>query len=177
MSQRSLLFATILLAASPSWAGTQRVSAEKDATINGNVTYQDYTNGAQPFLLTGSNSSLHPIRSLIKFTMPSSSYLVGRTTVTQVIMTMRTLIHPTTTVANQTPQGANLYLYRLLLDWAEGGSPAAGAAAALGITPCSGGATWIHPTCTGTTWAGGSYASFSGYRFSPAAANVDVEWN
>src|SRR5262245_35539492 len=122
--------------------------------IADNTLYEDVTgalsNGAGTGMFAGKNGSGLIRRAVVAFDVAGA--LPAGATISSVTLTMN---------MSQTPAGnQNVSLHRLLADWGEGTSVAAGAGGG-GAPSTSGDATWIHTFFNTSFWSavGGDYAA------------------
>ncbi len=136
------------LTALPSEAGTRSIPAERDATLIESATGA-VANGAGPHFFVGRTSQANGSvrRAVIAFDVAGRLPRGARVTAARVTLAM-----------SQTNAGAeSIHLHRVLSQWTEGSSVAAGGS---GAAAQPGDVTWIHASFPGSAWtaAGGDFA-------------------
>jgi hypothetical protein len=131
-------------------ADTAALPSSKDNTLYENVT-GSLSNGIGEFMFSGRAGDGSKRRAVLAFDLSSIPSGATVTNVTLSLFMSRTL-----------PVGAfSFELHRLLANWGEGASNAAGGGGGAGTASSPNDATWIHRFFPGTLWTspGGDYSA------------------
>ena len=144
-------------------ADTVVLSPNKDNTLYSDLS-GNLSNGAGQYLFAGTNGLTQSQRALLSFALADS--ILANATITSVSLTLNMSRTSSTTQA--------VALHRVLADWGEGTSIAAGGGEGNGAAPAAGDATWIHTFFDTGTWntPGGDFSAETSATLAVNAAGI-----
>jgi hypothetical protein len=161
-----VLFIIVLTGASKSIADTILIEASRDNTLY-ETTEGSLSNGSGDYLFVGSTSTNHARRAVIAFDNLSS--IPAGSIVDSVRLHLQ--------LSREASPSTTLSVWRLVSDWGEGASDAAGEEGG-GASAMEGDATWIHAFFDSQTWLspGGDFMEIASAQLQvDAIGNYTVE--